>query len=352
VDFKVHVYERTIKKTLMGTNTNGNGKTRALPSILGLMIIILVIVALPFFAGIFWMRLVAEFAIMALYALAYNLVLGQTGMFSFGHGGLYGFGAYALAVPVIKGLVSLPFAFIAAPILTAAIACFIGWFCLRLTLGIYFSILTLAFSQLIWAAIWKFRSITGGDDGITGLQVPSFLASPVNQYFFIIAIVIISAVMIWRVINSPLGFTFKAIRENNPRAAFTGINVNRYKLAAFTLSGLFTGVAGALYAFVSRGAFVEFASVQKSFDPVFAAIFGGMYTFAGPIIGAGFMLALHHFIGRFTEYWPMIAGAILIIAAIFLPAGIVGAVQPLIQRLFKGGRRREGLVDRGIMQRQ
>ena len=336
----------------MEASARGHFKVLTVPPILGMMVIVLVIVALPFFAGIFWMRLVAEFAIMALYALAYNLVLGQTGMFSFGHGGLYGFAAYALAVPVIRGLVPLPLAFIAAPILTAAIACFIGWFCLRLTLGIYFSILTLAFSQLIWAAIWKFRHITGGDDGITGLQAPSYLASPVNQYFFIIAVVIISVVMIWRLINSPLGFTFKAIRENNPRAAFTGINVNRYKLAAFTLSGLFTGVAGALYAFFSRGAFVEFASVQKSFDPVFAAIFGGMYTFGGPIIGAGFMLALHHFIARFTEYWPMIAGTILIFAAVFLPEGVVGAVQSLIKRFLKNGRQGESIVARGLMQRR
>ena len=336
----------------MEASTRSIGKALTLPSILGMMIIILVIVAFPFFVGIFWMRLVAEFAIMALYALAYNLVLGQTGMFSFGHGGLYGFAAYALAVPVIRGLVSLPLAFIAAPILTAAIACFIGWFCLRLTLGIYFSILTLAFSQLIWAAIWKFRHITGGDDGITGLQAPSYLASPVNQYFFIIAVVIISVVMIWRLINSPLGFTFRAIRENNARAAFTGININRYKLAAFTLSGLFTGVAGALYAFVSRGAFVEFASVQKSFDPVFAVVVGGMYTFTGPIIGAGFMLALHHFIARFTEYWQMIAGIILIFVTVFLPQGVVGAVQPLIQRFLKDGRRSENIVTRGLKQRQ
>jgi branched-chain amino acid transport system permease protein len=334
----------------MEASTIDNDKILTLPWILGAMIITLVIVALPFFASIFWMRLVAEFAIMALYALAYNLVLGQTGMFSFGHGGLYGFAAYALAVPVIRDFVSFPMAFIAAPVLTAAIACFIGWFCLRLTLGIYFSILTLAFSQLIWAAIWKFRHITGGDDGITGLQAPSYLASPVNQYFFIIAVVIIASVLIWRLINSPLGFTFKAIRENNPRAAFTGINVNRYKLVAFTLSGLFTGVAGALYAFVSRGAFVEFASVQKSFDPVFAAIFGGMYTFAGPIIGAGFMLALHHFIGRFTEYWPMIAGIILIIAAVFLPQGVVGAVQSLIQRFIKNGRWDKNIVIRSLTQ--
>ena len=183
----------------MEASRTGNSKAPALPSILALMIIISVIAALAAFAGIFWMRLISEFAIMALYAMAYNLVLGQTGMFSFGHGGLYGFGAYALAVPVIKGLVSLPYAFIAAPILTAAIACFIGWFCLRLTLGIYFSILTLAFSQLIWAAIWKLRYITGGDDGITGLQVPPSLTSPVNQYFFIMAVVIISVLVIWRV---------------------------------------------------------------------------------------------------------------------------------------------------------
>lgn len=307
------------------------------PTTLGMIAILLLLIALPFVVGIFWMRLVTEFVILALFALAYNLTLGQTGMFSFGHGGLFGFAAYALAVPVIKGNIPLPYAFMVGLILTTIVAYFIGWICLRLT-GIYFSILTLAFSQLIWAAIWKFRNFTGGDDGLTGLHVPPLLASDVHQYFFILAIGAISLGVIKTVMNSHFGLTLKAIRENPRRSAFIGVNVKRYRIMAFTISGFFTGLSGILYAIFVRGAFVEFASVSKSFEPVFATIVGGMYAFMGPIIGAGFMLALNHFIGRFTEYWPSIGGVILISVMIFLPNGVVGTLLSRIQQITLKGR--------------
>lgn len=312
--------------------------SRTFPGLLRLRIsskisimILIVLIAFPLVADPFGMRLVSEFAISGLFSVAYNLTLGQLGLFSFGHGGLFGFAGYILAVPVIKGITSFPYALIGALVLTTVLAYLMGWLCLRLT-GIYFSILTLAFSQLIWAAAWKFRSLTGGDDGLTGLQVPSFLASPTYQYFFNLAIVAVALVVIKRIMNSPLGYTLKAIRENPRRAASTGINVKRYQLIAFTISGFFTGLAGVLFAMFTRGVFVEFASVSKSFEPVFAVVVGGIYTFTGPILGAGFMLALNHFIGRFTEYWPSIAGFILILMMLFLPTGVTGAFQTWIQR--------------------
>jgi len=295
----------------------------------------MIVILFPFFVDVFWIRLVSEFAIMALFALAYNFVLGQAGLFSFGHGGIFGLAAYLLVVPVTKGLTSLPFAFVASLLLTTMTSYVIGWFCLRLT-GIYFSILTLAFSQLIWVAIWKFRSITGGDDGLIGLQVPSLFSSPMGQYFFILTTVTLSVVLIRIINNSPFGFTLKALRENSRRAAFTGINVKRYQLMAFTVSGFFSGLAGIVFAIFTRGAFVEFASVSKSFEPVFAAIVGGVSNFTGPLIGAGFMLALNHFVGRFTEYWPSISGIILIGVMLFLPKGIVGTVTSLVDNMNKG----------------
>ena len=317
------------------------------PQLPGIVLVSLMLGLFPFFVDIFWIRLVAEFAILALFALAYNLILGQTGLFSFGHGGLFGLGAYLLAVPVIKGVTSLPVAFVASLFLTTMVSFVIGWFCLRLT-GIYFSILTLAFSQLIWVAIWKFRSVTGGDDGLIGLNVPSLFASPVYQYFFILAVVTLSLVMIRIINNSAFGFTLKAIRENSRRAAFTGINVKRYQLMAFTVSGFFTGLAGVIFSIFTRGAFVEFASVSKSFEPVFAAIVGGVNTFTGPIIGAGFMLALNHFIGRFTEYWPSMSGIILISVVLFLPRGIVGTFASLAGRMREatGHVQNEGVKER------
>lgn len=287
-----------------------------------------VIVVLPFVVGISWVFLVTELAILVLYAMAYNLTMGVTGMLSFGHGGLFGAGAYILVIAMIKGDIAMPYALLAAPILTALITFVIGWLCIRLT-GIYFAILTLAFGQLIWATIWKMRTITGGDDGLTGLQIPSVMASPTNQYFCILAIVMLAVLSIKIIVDSPFGFTLKTIRENQTRAQCIGINVKRYQLLAFTASGLFTGLAGALFAILMRGAFVEFATVARAFEPLFAGILGGMHVFWGPAFGAGMLLSLDTFIGAYTEYWPLVAGGTLILLVLFLPEGIIGRIQSI-----------------------
>jgi branched-chain amino acid transport system permease protein len=287
-------------------------------------------IAAPFVLDVSWVLLLTEFSIIVLYATAYNLMLGVTGMFSFGHGGLFGAGAYILAIAMMKGNIPMAVALGAAPFGTALIAFCVGWFCIRLT-GIYFSILTLAFGQLIWVTIWKMRTITGGDDGLAGLRVPPSLASPNAQYFFILALVVLALVLIRIIVFSPLGFTLKTIRENEKRAQSIGIHVKRYQLLAFTLSGFFTGLAGALFAFFQRGAYVEFASVSKAFEPVFAGVLGGTHVFWGPAFGAAVLLCLDKFVGELTEYWPLVAGCILIVLVLFLPDGIVGRGQRVLK---------------------
>jgi branched-chain amino acid transport system permease protein len=290
--------------------------------ILGLCII----VVFPFLVDVSWVFLITELAILVLYAIAYNLTFGVAGMLSFGHGGLFGAGAYVLAIAAIKANIPFPFALLAAPVLSALITFVIGWFCIRLT-GIYFAILTLAFGQLIWATIWKMRSITGGDDGLVGLQAPSVIASPTHQYFFILAIVVLALLLMKKIIDSPFGFTLRTIRENQIRAQSIGINVKRFLLLAFTISGFFTGLAGALFAILMRGAFADFASVSKAFEPLFAGVLGGIHVFWGPAFGAGILLALDIFVGSYTEYWALVAGCILILLVLFLPEGLVGRLQ-------------------------
>jgi branched-chain amino acid transport system permease protein len=298
-----------------------------MPLILGLSIILV----LPFIVDISWIFLVTELAILILYAMAYNLTFGVAGMLSFGHGGLFGAGAYVLAIATIKADIPFPYALLAAPVLTALITFVIGWFCIRLT-GIYFAILTLAFGQLIWATIWKMRTITGGDDGLVGLQAPSVIASATHQYFFILAIVMLALLLMKRIVDSPFGFTLKTIRENQTRAQSIGINIRRFMLLAFTISGFFTGLAGALFAILIRGAFADFATVSKAFEPIFAGVLGGMHVFWGPAFGAGILLALDKFVGSYTEYWPLVAGGILMLLVLFLPEGIIGRLQLIRNR--------------------
>ena len=175
------------------------------------------------------------------------------------------------------------------------------------------------------------RTVTGGDDGLAGLTVPSFVASPQNQYYFILALVVLGLALIRIVAESPMGFTLKTIRENEKRAQSIGINVKRYQLLAFILSGFFTGLAGALFALFQRGAYVEFANVSRAFEPVFAGVLGGMHVFWGPAFGAAVLLTLDKFVGEFTEYWPLVAGCILILLVLFLPDGIMGTVHKVIK---------------------
>jgi branched-chain amino acid transport system permease protein len=256
--------------------------------------------------------------------MAWNLTLGATGIFSFGHGGLFGIGMYTVAIMMIKFAIPFAVAFVCAPLLAGLASCIIGIICIRLT-GLYFSILTLAFSQLIWSFLWKARDLTGGDDGLSGTTVPSFISSPSDLYYFVIFIVVLAVVLIWCLLRSPLGFTLNTIRENPIRAEAIGLGVARYRILAFTLSGFFAGLAGALEAMYMRGAYVEFASVAYCFDPVFMCILGGIWVFAGPIVGGFIWLALDHYIPMFTIYWPLIAGIILILMVLFMPMGALGS---------------------------
>jgi branched-chain amino acid transport system permease protein len=289
-----------------------------------LILLALVLVSLPLFAKTSVVRLITASSILALFAMAWNLTLGATGIFSFGHGGLFGIGMYTVAIMMVKFSIPFSIAFVCAPLLAGLASCIIGIICIRLT-GLYFSILTLAFSQLIWSFLWKARDLTGGDDGLSGTTAPLFISSPSDLYYFVISIVVLSIVLIWCLLRSPLGFTLNTIRENPTRAEAIGLDVARYRILAFTLSGFFAGIAGALEAMYMRGAYVEFASVGNCFDPVFMCILGGIWVFAGPIVGAFIWLALDHYIPMFTEYWPLIAGIILILMVLFMPMGALGS---------------------------
>ncbi len=292
--------------------------------IIFLVVLALVLIILPLFVKTSVVRLITMATILALFGMAWNLTLGATGIFSFGHGGLLGIGMYTVAVMMVKFSIPFSIALVCAPLFSGLAAFIIGIICIRLT-GLYFSILTLAFSQLIWSFIWKARDLTGGDDGISGTTLPSFINSPIDLYYFVILVVAVAVFMIWYLLRSPVGFTLNTLRENPIRAEAIGLNVARYRILAFTLSGFFAGLAGGLLAMYMRGAYVEFASVIYCFDPVFICIIGGIWVFAGPIVGAFIWLALDYYIPMITEYWPLIAGIILISLVLFMPMGVLGS---------------------------
>ena len=273
----------------------------------------------------FYLLLATEVLIMGLFAVAFNLLLGYAGMVSFGHAAFYGLGAYACGLLLKKAGAPFAVAFLAAPIVAAVAALVFGMLCIRLT-RIYFSMLTLAFSQLVWAVAHKWYSLTGGDNGLVPIPVPELLTGPRAFYLFTLASVAVATAALWRLVNAPFGRTLLAIRENAERAEFVGIHVRRVQLLAFVVSGGVSGLAGGLFALFSRGAFPDYAFWTKSAEVLLMTLLGGPYVFLGPALGAGILIVLNSVVTSFTEYWPVVLGVILLALIYVFPGGVMQLV--------------------------
>jgi branched-chain amino acid transport system permease protein len=279
------------------------------------------LVSVPLILPQFYLLLSTEILIMGLFAVGFNLLMGYAGMVSFGHAAFYGVGAYACGLLLKKAELALPLAFVAGPVTAALFAVVIGFFCIRLT-RIYFSMLTLAFSQIVWATAQKWYGLTGGDNGLVGIPVPASLAGPQSFYCFALGVTLVVLAVLWRIINAPFGRTLLAIRENAERAEFVGVDVRRAQLIAFTISGAVSGLAGALFALFTRGAFPEYALWTKSAEVLLMTLLGGPHVFLGPVLGAGILIVLNSVVTSYTEYWPLVLGTILLVLLYAFPGGI------------------------------
>lgn len=298
-------------------------KTMSTAGPLWLAVVLGFLVALPSFASLGHVSLVAEMLILAVAACGLNLIMGYAGMVSFGPAGLYAVGAYTTALLMIRANVPFGLAMIAGPVVAALAGVIVGWFCVRLT-HVYFALLTLAFSQIIYTIIFQWYSFTGGDNGIVGIRVPDFLSSISHYYYFTLAMAVICIGLMWMICNSSFGRTLQAIRENPERTEFIGIHVRRYQLAAFVLSSFFLGAAGSLFCGFNHNVFPVYAHWSKGADILVVCLLGGMYNFLGPVLGSFVYILLEKIIIGFTEYWPLILGPIVVLAVLFLRGGIAG----------------------------
>jgi branched-chain amino acid transport system permease protein len=296
---------------------------RAYP--LAVRVLLAAVLLVPLVFPHFYLLLATEVLIMGLFAVAFNLLLGYAGMVSFGHAAFYGLGAYACGLLLKKAGAPFAVAFLAAPIVAAIAALVFGLLCIRLT-RIYFSMLTLAFSQLVWAVAHKWYSLTGGDNGLVPIPVPEVLTGPRAFYLFTLASVVVATAALWRLVNAPFGRTLLAIRENAERAEFVGIHVRRVQLVAFVVSGGVSGLAGGLFALFSRGAFPDYAFWTKSAEVLLMTLLGGPYVFLGPALGAGILIVLNSVVTSFTEYWPVVLGVILLTLIYAFPGGVMQLV--------------------------
>ncbi len=270
---------------------------------------------------------VLRLAIFGLFALSLNVLVGYTGLVSFGHGMFFGFGAYAFGLLTQKAGTSIPVAFALSLLGAALLATVVGALSIRLT-EIYFAFLTLAFQMLLHAVILSWVSLTGGDQGLQGgIPRPPFLGIALSdpRHFFAAACVVffVSVFLIRAILESPFGYTLRMIRDNPERARALGVRVRRYKLAAFVIAGVFGAVAGMLMSLYVSGAYPNFAFWTQSGEAIFMIMLGGVGVFLGPIVGAALFLLLNDSITRYTEHNGLVMGIVLLSVVLGLREGLL-----------------------------
>ena len=291
---------------------------------LGLVGILLI--CLPFILTHHQQYIVILMIIMSLYALSFNLLFGYMGLVPFGQSAFFGLGAYTYALLAMK--TKLPFLVCAllSPIVSLVCALVVGYFCVRLT-GIHFAMLSLALGQILYTIFFEWYSFTGGDNGLVGFFVPSLLTNRVFFYYLALLVTSIAAFLMWRLVNSPVGYMSKSIKENELRASFVGISVWKQRLLFFTLSGFFSGLAGLLFALFQVQTHPTYLSVAQTIKVFMMCLLGGYLVFIGPVIGAFLEVLIETWITYYTTYWMIVLGAVFLFMVIFFPEGIGGIIK-------------------------
>jgi branched-chain amino acid transport system permease protein len=265
-----------------------------------------------------------------LFATSLNLLVGYTGLTSFGHGMFFGLGAYGYGLIMQKTGVPIPVAFVATLLITFVFAAVIGAICVRLK-EIYFAFVTLAFQMLIHSTILSWASFTGGDQGLRGgIPRPPFLginlANQMHLYLTSCTLLVVGLVLMHHLVQSPFGYTLRMIRDNAMRASFIGIDVWRAKLTIFVLAALFASTGGVIMALFVSGAYPEFAYWTISGEGIFINMLGGVTTFLGPMVGTVLLLILNDTVTRLTEYHGIVLGIVILFFAIGLRKGLMDFV--------------------------
>lgn len=280
----------------------------------------------------------SRIVIFGLWATSLNLLLGQTGLVSFAHAAFFGVGAYSVGLITLhlgwSALIGVPLSLLSG----AVIAFLMGLVALR-AVHLYFSMLTLAISQLLFVIVFTSYDITLGDNGIHGIELPAFLEETSQVYWFVVAVAglgILALGLIWR---SPFGAALQAIRDNRLRASFIGLHVRRYELAAFTLAGMFAALAGSLFTVVNKSAYPGLLDWTQGAVPIFIILIGGMYRFYGPLVGAVAYVLLEEIVTRETLYSNLVLGAIFLVIVLVAPTGITGIAERVTGRLGRRGTR-------------
>ena len=284
---------------------------------------------LPPFLPAYGLSLLTQALIFGIFAASLDLLVGYTGLFSLGHAAFWGMGAYTLKILYHQGVAENFFILFPASLLAVLIlAAVFGFFVTRMS-GIYFLMITLCFSQVLFAIAWKWKRFTGGDDGLPGLFRPVLgtswdMGEDLNFYYFSLALFLASAYAMFRIVRSPFCKALEGIRESESRMQALGFPTRKYRFLCYIVSGFFAGVAGILSAFYYGLVSPSDLSLVLSGEGLMMNIVGGIGTLWGPMIGAAVFTILKHLISGYTMHWPTIVGGIFILTVIFARGGIAG----------------------------
>jgi branched-chain amino acid transport system permease protein len=287
---------------------------------------------LPWVLARHQLSLLTELLIFGLFAMSLDLIMGYTGMVSFGHAAYFGLGAYASALTLLHFEQPIPVALVAGALLAGLVAVPVAYISTRAT-GIYFAMLTLAFAQLLYTIAYKWRDLTGGSDGIAGVPKTTLfwggpsLAAPRPFYFLVAVCVVLSLIACRLLVRSPFGRALQAIRENERRFTSLGRDARPFKLVVFVAAATFAGLGGALFAPMRGFASPEIMFWVLSGQALMMVITGGIGTLVGPIIGAMIFMLIQEILSSHTEHWMIFTGTIFVLIVIFLPGGVVGTAR-------------------------
>jgi branched-chain amino acid transport system permease protein len=292
---------------------------------LGLSAGLLILQALPL---VLYPVLATDILLWGLFAVALDLLLGFTGLLSFGHAMFWGGAAYAAGIAAVRWSLPVPLAVLAGVAVAVLLALPIGYLAVRRT-GIYFAMVTLAFAQMVYYLVNQWRGLTGGENGLQGIPRPLFgldTANPRVFYYVALAFALAGLWFAYRIVHSPFGHVLVAIRDNEARARALGYATRRYKLLAFVLSAGLAGLAGSLFALSHGFAALEVVHWTTSGQAVMMTILGGIGTLFGGMLGAGLVLLLRDWLSTWTDAWGVVTGAIFIVVILSFRQGILGSL--------------------------
>jgi ABC-type branched-subunit amino acid transport system permease subunit len=305
--------------------------TPALKLLGALLLLLLLLLPLLVQSSPYFLILGIDVLIAVIFATSLHFIMGPGGMHSFGHAAYFGLGAYGAALLVKWLSVPMGLALAAAPLVALAGALLFGWFAVRLS-GVYLAMLTLAFAQIVWAAVFQWEDLTGGSNGVIGVWPPPPFDRTSVYFLLALALAVLAVLLLRRILFAPFGYAMRAGRDSALRAEAIGIDVKRVHWLGFAVAGAVCGVAGGLFAFAKGSISPETIHINRSIDGLVMVLLGGVQTLSGPIVGASVFTTLQDLVMRQTDYWRALLGAIILLLVLVFPQGLAGGVAALWRR--------------------